>query len=1066
MINFIDEYGKQHSAIAECKKTKGVNGEKSLSGTIYTNEEILHGIGRGWRLQFEDENYCLTYVNPIDEGTRIVVDFDAVHEFFFDMKKSSVHTVLNGSHTAENYLKHIFINSGYEYRLEAIVPAFEKENFGLENRLSLFKDFISSTGLEFSINGRVVRILEKVGTDLSTIVKKGFNLNELRIEKDIGSFITYLKGYGAYKDSEDPSKGRLEVEYISPLAAIYGKLEGDPIVDERYTVASNFIERLKKEVEDSYGISVDIGMEDLNQAGYQYDQPHEGDYIMAINKDLGLQQKIRILSYTTIYDTEGKIVKHDISCGRLNLIDQSRSSDSLWKNQIEKSINQANTTANFALISADGKAMAYYGSNIPIGSKFRKGDIWYKEVGEEKILYMFNGSEWSPLVDKSEIKNINEEFERQKNELKATKQTIETIHSQVRQAVDDAEFTKDNLQRVERHSLDALNQANLIFEQEQQILGDLSNVQEQTVTIKRITDELKGQLEQKVSQVSYDQLREQVQRQSVLIQQTSESLLIKADQSIVDRIDQRVAVQSANYEYLSSGMSSLITKTDGMKTEILELNSTTQRIQNSLSEQVNGITSKWTQTEQNLNGIQTTVYNQLQAVQNQQTQLASQYTSVIETIGTTNGSWDFSEGLWEKGSINDQGQLMDQSRSIRTKNYIPVQQRDNIRTVTIEGKQIASTFYLYDENKQLIEKQANYLNTIISGKAAFVKIVINNLSNDEVSTDYAVIKSGTAQKPIRSIRSQLLQLNDRFNFTIQKGEIIAQINHELGKTLIQNNKIILDAENVELTGKAFIPAAFIKDLRVDAATIYGTLNAANVRVINLDASSLTSGYINSDRILSRSITADKLSVDAIQVGFNSYSNVIKLNQSYLEFYNSNLLAGRLSSEGMEFWHSLTKIGFLGETHKTDNDFIRGIAMNIETTGNFITWGYKKNVSDSFYTSMLTLAPRTGYKKEIGIHFDADAYIGRVKPNVNAMTDFLRFSVIGYSGSSYSSLTNDSANSGVMMGQHYLYLLHDGHVYPFEELKNILYKLKGLGTVLFPTAFNSSGGVSRYTKVTF
>ncbi|MEB8419335.1 hypothetical protein NGG16_18115, partial [Enterococcus casseliflavus] len=200
-----------------------------------------------------------------------------------------------------------------------------------------------------------------------------------------------------------------------------------------------------------------------------------------------------------------------------------------------------------------------------------------------------------------------------------------------------------------------------------------------------------------------------------------------------------------------------------------------------------------TQTEQNLNGIQTTVYHQLQSIQSQQTQLANQYTSVIETIGTTE-SWDFSEGLWEAGSINDQGQLINQSGSIRTKNYIPVQQYDNLRTVTLEGKQIASTFYLYDENKRFIEKQANYINTIIWGKAAFIKVVLNNLSNDTVLTDYAVIKSSTAQKPVRSIRSQLLQLSDRFNFTIQKGEIIAQINHELGKTLIQNNKIILDAE--------------------------------------------------------------------------------------------------------------------------------------------------------------------------------------------------------------------------------------------------------------------------------
>ncbi|MCM0837227.1 hypothetical protein KTC80_27690, partial [Klebsiella pneumoniae] len=92
-----------------------------------TNDEILEGIGRGWRLQFEEENYCLTYVNPIDEGNRIVVEFDAVHEFFFDLRKSVIYSEMNGSNTANAYLQFIFNGSGYEYRLEVTIPSLEKE---------------------------------------------------------------------------------------------------------------------------------------------------------------------------------------------------------------------------------------------------------------------------------------------------------------------------------------------------------------------------------------------------------------------------------------------------------------------------------------------------------------------------------------------------------------------------------------------------------------------------------------------------------------------------------------------------------------------------------------------------------------------------------------------------------------------------------------------------------------------------------------------------------------------------------------------------------------------------
>ncbi|WP_373738410.1 phage tail protein, partial [Jeotgalibaca porci] len=410
MINFIDEKGVKHSAIVECKKTKGVNGEKSLSGTIYTNDKILEGIGRGWRLEFENEKYCLTYVYPIDEGNRIVVEFDAVHEFFFDLNKKVVYTELNGSNTAKAYLDIIFNGSGYSYLIEVNIPAFEKEGFGMRNRLDLFKEFISDTGVEFSVNGKVVRILEKVGSNLSTIVKKGFNLNELRIEKDPGSFITYKKGFGAWHDDDDHSKGRLEVEYLSPLASIYGKLEGDPIVDERYKVASNFETRLKNDVESSYGISVDIDMEDLTKAGYEYEQPHEGDYIMAINKDLGFEQKIRIMSYETSYDTNGNIIDHKVACGSDNIIRKSTKEDDDFRKEIQAGLEGAISTSNKAWVSANGKNAVFEGPDEPTATAI--GDIWWQIDGEEKKMRIWNGYEWKPVFNPGEIENKIDQAEK------------------------------------------------------------------------------------------------------------------------------------------------------------------------------------------------------------------------------------------------------------------------------------------------------------------------------------------------------------------------------------------------------------------------------------------------------------------------------------------------------------------------------------------------------------------------------------------------------------------------------------------------------------------------------
>lgn len=90
--------------------------------------------------------------------------------------------------------------------------------------------------------------------------------------------------------------------------------------------------------------------------------------------------------------------------------------------------------------------------------------------------------------------------------------------------------------------------------------------------------------------------------------------------------------------------------------------------------------------------------------------------------------------------------------------------------------------------------------------------------------------------------SRFTQLSNNVNLKVNKGDVIGQINLEAGRTLLQNKKIYLDADTVGFSGKAFIPSAAIKDLDAGKITT-GTLDAANVNVINLNANNITSGSI-------------------------------------------------------------------------------------------------------------------------------------------------------------------------------------------------------------------------------
>lgn len=504
MTTFLDHKDNEYEAQTVIKATNAVNGERSLTGTIYTNEEVLNKIDKGWKIKFQDEFYRVIFAKPIDTGNKIQVDFDAVHQFFYDFDKSSVHSQLqDGSHTFQTYLNFIFDGSGYSYNLEVTVNALNKQSFGYKSRLDLFNDIVKSSGIEFFVSGKVVRILQKTGTDLSTIVRKNFNMNELGIEKKINDFVTYQKGFGAWNNKDDHSKGRLEVEYTSPLASEYGIIEAEPLVDERYTNADSLLASLKQNVDSSYSISVQIDMEDLTKAGYQYTQPVAGDYIMAINETVGFKEKIRIVSFTSEYDVTGKLISHKVTCNDIGTVKKqsnvvNRLSGKLNSN--ETKLIEIESTAKEALVSADGKNTNYYGTEMPVDSPkgtLKTGDLLFLTVGDTTKQYYWNGAEWiinpfsndidfvkKDINDKiseanAAIKNGDDALNQKYDEIVAKTISQDTLISQAQSTADSAKTDATTaLSNIARESQKLTEQINALSKTE----GDHYTATNQTLT--------------------------------------------------------------------------------------------------------------------------------------------------------------------------------------------------------------------------------------------------------------------------------------------------------------------------------------------------------------------------------------------------------------------------------------------------------------------------------------------------------------------------------------------------------------------------------------------------------
>lgn len=622
MITFLDEKDVEHGALATIKVTNAVNGERSLTGEIESGDYVLSNIERGWRLRFENEFYVVTYAKPVDDGKATHVTFDAVHQFFWDFDKSSVHEQLNdGSHTFLNYLDFIFADSGYTYTVDPLlkVYAFEKQSFGYKSRLNLFNDIITASGVEFQVIGKVVRILEKTGTDLSTVVRKNFNMNELGIEKHIGDFVTYQKGFGAWFDENDHTKGRLVTEYTSPLASVYGKLEAEPLVDERYTQADNMIAALKANVDNSYSISITLDMEDLTRAGYDYTQPTAGDYIMAINETLDFKEKIRIVSFTSEYDVTGQLVKHEVTCNDIGAVKKLSASYNLAKEQAQNasdSVAKAVEMANKALVSADGKSTVYFGNEFPKDEPkgtLHKGDSLYLTVGDTTKMYYWTGSDWEelPIVNDveafkeqiaEELKEVpdREEFEATiAQELATSKAELETqIDTAKTQAESNAKAYADEINQA---TAEVAEQANTTANS---LKSDLAKVQTDLTATTSTANAAKtsaSEAKQQLTTVAND--------------------LNTAKQDLQTQASQLTAQASAQSE-LTKRVSSVEETANGTKTTVSELSKT---VDNN-TQNITSVTARTKTVEDDLTSTKTTL-SQVQTTANS----TSQKTATLET---------------------------------------------------------------------------------------------------------------------------------------------------------------------------------------------------------------------------------------------------------------------------------------------------------------------------------------------------------------------------------------------------------------------------------------------------
>lgn len=152
------------------------------------------------------------------------------------------------------------------------------------------------------------------------------------------------------------------------------------------------------------------------------------------------------------------------------------------------------------------------------------------------------------------------------------------------------------------------------------------------------------------------------------------------------------------------------------------------------------------------------------------------------------------------------------------------------------------------------------------------------------------------------VDSQISILSDAINLRVSKGDVVSQINVEAGRTLIQSNRLYLDAQSVVFSGNAFIPSAAISSLSADKLTA-GTINAAEINVVGLNVNDITG-----------------LNAEFVRARFNESASSLDLDGTGMNIRrNDGSTNAKLGVNGIEFWINGSQHGMIGARNYTGTE---------------------------------------------------------------------------------------------------------------------------------------------------
>lgn len=303
-----------------------------------------------------------------------------------------------------------------------------------------------------------------------------------------------------------------------------------------------------------------------------------------------------------------------------------------------------------------------------------------------------------------------------------------------------------------------------------------------------------------------------------------------------------------------------------------------------------------------------------------------------------------------------------------------------------------------------------------------------------------------------TVYSAIFMQKDIINLRVGKGDVINQINLSPESILIAGNK-------VHITGQTTIDSGIITSAMIGSAAITTAKIAdaaiTSAKIASLDAGKITTGTLSASRIAASSITADKLAANILTA--ITASNSIRITGTTIGYYSGSTLVTEINSQGMTIRRGGTTVGTIGANNISGHSDWRGLVFDLEYGTEYMAWAHMDSSGASSYTTKLIWYSRTlETNKEKGFHFDDDVWLNGTIKLSGGHT--ISLNGITFSSSLYTRIGNSGDSAGIAFNGSNLFLGDDGTWVDFGIIREICKKLAGR-TIALPTGFNSNGTAS-------